>query len=132
MTAYVKRFVNRLKSGAIFKDDNGLHPRAISANEFQQAKLFWLRNIQADLFPVELAALQLGRPLLSKSPILSMHPFIDNEGLIRVGGRLKHSPLSFQVKHPVLLAAHPVMTMSVSADSGRPGSRALSIIFAAS
>lgn len=44
-----------------------------------------------------------GRNLSSK-PISRLRPFIDSNDVIRVGGRLRHSSLSFQEKHPILLA----------------------------
>ena len=32
-----------------------------------------------------------------------LDPFVDDEGLLRVGGRLKHSTLDSNVKHPVIV-----------------------------
>jgi len=33
------------------------------------------------------------------SSLKTLHPFIDNEGLLRVGGRLQHSTLPYQTRH---------------------------------
>lgn len=33
----------------------------------------------------------------------SLQPFIDNEGLMRVGGRLDNAPISYDQKHPIIL-----------------------------
>ncbi|GFW75215.1 uncharacterized protein TNCV_449191 [Trichonephila clavipes] len=38
-----------------------------------------------------------------KSPLRSLHPFIDEHGLVRVGGRLQNSQLPFNSKHPIIL-----------------------------
>ncbi|GFX27296.1 putative gag-pol protein [Trichonephila clavipes] len=38
-----------------------------------------------------------------KSPLRSLHPFIDEHGLVRVGGRLQNSQLRFNSKHPIIL-----------------------------
>ncbi|XP_055699993.1 uncharacterized protein LOC129799799 [Phlebotomus papatasi] len=35
--------------------------------------------------------------------LLALAPFVDSDGLIRVGGRLEEAPISYQSKHPVLL-----------------------------
>ncbi|XP_025267293.1 uncharacterized protein LOC112638911 [Camponotus floridanus] len=43
-----------------------------------------------------------GRPCYWHSPELS-RPLLDSEGLLRVGGRLKHSILAYDERHPVLL-----------------------------
>lgn len=41
---------------------------------------------------------------LSSKPVARLSPFVDAEGLIRVGGRLRHSLLTYDCKHPILLA----------------------------
>ncbi|GFU81632.1 uncharacterized protein TNCV_4927631 [Trichonephila clavipes] len=38
-----------------------------------------------------------------KSPLRSLHPFIEEHGLVRVGGRLQNSQLRFNSKHPIIL-----------------------------
>ena len=38
-----------------------------------------------------------------RSSINKLDPFIDEHGILRVGGRLKHADLSDEVKHPVIL-----------------------------
>ncbi|XP_075150323.1 uncharacterized protein LOC142224439 [Haematobia irritans] len=55
-------------------------------------------------FPNEYSALSAKKPIASNSPILSLNPFIDAEGIIRISGRLVSSPvLSYNEKHPILL-----------------------------
>ncbi|XP_044582954.1 uncharacterized protein LOC123263974 [Cotesia glomerata] len=39
-----------------------------------------------------------------------LNPFIDSDGLLRVGGRLKHAPISFSKKHPILLPSRHYVT----------------------
>lgn len=41
---------------------------------------------------------------ISSKPLARLSPFIDSDGVIRVGGRLKHSSLHYDCKHPVLIA----------------------------
>ncbi|KAF0719706.1 Integrase catalytic domain-containing protein, partial [Aphis craccivora] len=41
---------------------------------------------------------------LSSKPVARLSPFVDPEGIIRVGGRLRHSLLTYDCKHPILLA----------------------------
>lgn len=41
--------------------------------------------------------------LSNKSTILSLTPFLDNDEILRVGGRLKHAKLPEDVKHPIIL-----------------------------
>ncbi|XP_070526042.1 uncharacterized protein [Cardiocondyla obscurior] len=40
-------------------------------------------------------------------------PFLDSDEILRVGGRLRHAPLPYDSKHPILLAAHPLVRLIV-------------------
>lgn len=41
---------------------------------------------------------------VSSKPLARLAPFVDDVGIIRVGGRLRHSTLSYDCKHPILIA----------------------------
>ena len=41
--------------------------------------------------------------IMKKSPLFRLDPFIDDSGILRVGGRLRHAKLEYKEKHPVLL-----------------------------
>ncbi|GFR31288.1 integrase catalytic domain-containing protein [Trichonephila clavata] len=45
-----------------------------------------------------------------KSPLRSLHPFIDEHGLVRVGGRLQNSQLQFNSKHPITLPSQHIIS----------------------
>ena len=50
-----------------------------------------------------------GQPLRLNDPLLPLDPFLDERGVIRVGGRLSRAPLPYEERHPVLLPRdHPV------------------------
>ena len=47
--------------------------------------------------------------LSSSSPLLSLNPFVDSSGLLRVGGRQRLSKSTYESKHPVILSGkHPL------------------------
>ena len=58
---------------------------------------------QLDIFSKEIYSLKNGDDLESKSRLIPLKPFLDKYGILRVGGRLKHSGLSEEQKHPILL-----------------------------
>lgn len=66
---------------------------AFSSIEIQSARQFWIRQIQADVFPQEQNALNSQKDLSSKSSLLSLNPFLDQLKIIRAGGRLTHAPV---------------------------------------
>ena len=43
------------------------------------------------------------RRTLRKSNLAGLDPFLDQDGVLRVGGRLNRSSLTFEEKHPILL-----------------------------
>jgi len=62
--------------------------------ELNNAETVLVRLVQRIDFPKEISSLMRGLPLHSKSKILSLVPFLDY-GLLRVGGRLRHSKLEY-------------------------------------
>jgi len=54
-------------------------------------------------FPSLLGKLSRGTRVSSR-PLAWLSPFIDPDGVITVGGRLRHSLIAYDCKHPVLLA----------------------------
>ncbi|KYM83745.1 Tyrosine-protein phosphatase non-receptor type 11 [Atta colombica] len=49
----------------------------------------------------------------TSSNILSLSPFLDENGLMRVGGRLKNSNLAFNACHPILLPRKHILTQRI-------------------
>jgi len=47
---------------------------------------------------------------MSKGRIAALNPFLDENGILRVGGRLRGSNLSFAQKHPILLPSRNHLT----------------------
>ena len=69
-------------------------------------KSFFFKELQRSAFKNEIASLshKEQKPKLAKQcPLLRLDPFIDDQGLIRVGGRLENSTLPFDVKHQIIL-----------------------------
>ena len=64
----------------------------------------------------ELQQLARTGKLSSKSPLLSLNPMIQNH-LLRVGGRLSHSLLEEDVKHPLILPADCHLTTLLIRDA---------------
>ncbi|XP_039309100.1 uncharacterized protein LOC120358572 [Solenopsis invicta] len=66
--------------------------------------------MQTSTFADELIQLKSNRPVRKTSPLASLNPFLDLHGLIRIGGRLRHSLLPGAAKHPVVLSSHPLLS----------------------
>ncbi|XP_075162761.1 uncharacterized protein LOC142235393 [Haematobia irritans] len=97
--AYVYRFISLLRR----KFDSAADAK-ISFNELQVVKRKLIIITQKVYFPEEYLNLTNGQPINSSSSLLNLHPFVDEDGLIRVGGRLANAVfLSFSERHPIIL-----------------------------
>ncbi|XP_025267604.1 uncharacterized protein LOC105248410 [Camponotus floridanus] len=75
---------------------------ALLPDELDSALLRWLRVVQGVHYPAELAAVRESRSMPHGSHLARLHPFIDDKGVLRVGGRLKHAILTFDERHPMI------------------------------
>jgi len=81
----------------------------LSITEINEAETRIIKVVQKSCFSRELIELANGRPI-KKSNIAALNPFLDKNGLIRVGGRLRMAELTFSQKHPILLPTHYFLT----------------------
>ena len=83
-------------------------------SEMQRARIWWLRWLQGTTFADDIAAIRKGESVRRASPLRQLAPFVDQDGLIRVGGRLQHAPLPYDARHPIVLPAHHVSTLIIT------------------
>ena len=75
----------------------------IDAAEFNEARTAILKVAQLTSFHEEISHLKKGKPIPGNSRLATLSPFIDKNGLLRVGGRLSNSDLDFGQRHPIVL-----------------------------
>ncbi|XP_036143404.1 uncharacterized protein LOC118645802 [Monomorium pharaonis] len=83
---------------------------AISPGETIQALNSLCKAVQNQSFFSEYEALSNARSIAISSNMNSLSPFLDDDGLIRVGGRIKNSALSFDASHQIILPRHHPLT----------------------
>jgi len=64
---------------------------------------FWIGITQKAYFGSDMTNLQSGGTLPRASQLIRLTPFLDPDGLMRVGGRLQRSSLDLDFKHPYIL-----------------------------
>lgn len=69
----------------------------------QEAEKIILKEVQRKAYAKETICPREHRRLDKNSHILTLDPYLDEEGLLRVGGRLSRGKLPTNEKHPVLL-----------------------------
>ncbi|KAI5748201.1 hypothetical protein M8J77_022994 [Diaphorina citri] len=83
----------------------------ILASDLRAAEVRVLKAVQQECFAGEIENISHGR--LCSPQYQKLNPFIHN-GLVKVGGRLSHSSLGYDQKHPVLLPSkHHVTTLII-------------------
>ncbi len=102
--AWVLRFVRsvRPKNSSIPLGD--VPAGVLSREEFRAAERNIIKTVQQKCLVEQYNALVVGdsRTVL-KGSLKNLAPFLDSDGLMRVGGRLQHADLPYDVRHPVIL-----------------------------
>ncbi|XP_029161731.1 uncharacterized protein LOC114933370 [Nylanderia fulva] len=86
---------------SLVADPPSASPRTGQAesDQLNRARLSWLRLIQAAKYEEEIEVLQGEKPLPLRSFLLQLSPFLDEEGILRFGGRLRHARMPFDAAH---------------------------------
>ncbi len=74
-----------------------------TVSERQKAELHIIKCFQDSSYKDELREIKSGRSVLSRSTLYSLDPFMDKDGVLRVGGRLCRSTFPDSVKHPIII-----------------------------
>ncbi|XP_039439114.1 uncharacterized protein LOC120420194 [Culex pipiens pallens] len=82
----------------------------LTVAELKEAEFALIRLVQKQVFADEWNKLTKGKPVANSSPLRWFNPYISDEQLIRVGGRLRHSLESEDTKHPIVLPARHQLT----------------------
>ncbi|XP_043262458.1 uncharacterized protein LOC122403168 [Colletes gigas] len=75
----------------------------LTSTEINYAHNVITKLIQRLHFTKELQQIRNNRTHTIKGKFQRLSPFVDQNGILRVGGRLKHSPMPFHQKHPIIL-----------------------------
>ncbi|GFW67332.1 integrase catalytic domain-containing protein [Trichonephila clavipes] len=75
----------------------------LTSKEVDDATKIVIQTVQESQFHSEIQLLNKKHPLPNSSKLLPLSIFLDTDGIIKVGGRLKNSSLSPIQKHPILL-----------------------------
>ncbi|CAK1585754.1 unnamed protein product [Parnassius mnemosyne] len=96
VTAWLRRFVRNSRYPSHRLSDSVLSP-----SERREALMHWTRMVQTEQFEPVIENLKRGSVI--KGALARLNLFLDNAGMLRVGGRLKNSQLPYGARHPLLL-----------------------------
>ncbi|XP_043263948.1 uncharacterized protein LOC122404113 [Colletes gigas] len=99
----LNRFVALCRRAIKNKRSNNKIKGEFTVKELQDAHLQVIKVIQEREFQQEFQCLTKGNELNKHSKLLRLNPFIDEFGVLRVGGRLTNANINYSHKHPILL-----------------------------
>ena len=99
-TAYVLRFIRNMlrlryqikKLPETSEDQTQLNSIPLAPQELEKAERYWIKEGQKPLYD-----------RLQKGEFQQLSPFKDENGIIRVGGRVDEALVSYETKHPAML-----------------------------
>ncbi|GFQ65205.1 integrase catalytic domain-containing protein [Trichonephila clavata] len=86
----------------------------LKSKELSESLKCIIKNIQRTSFSNEIRYLEKGIPLPNSCKLLNLHPFLDDSGLFRVGGRLRNFPIPRNQKHPMIIPTNYNFTYTVN------------------
>ena len=95
------RYLQRIDSDYTTVADMKLTP-----SDLKNAETEIIKSVQSEAFEDELIVLgdtKKVKTIKKSSPLYKLDPFLDKDGILRVGGRVKNADVPFEIKHPVLL-----------------------------
>ena len=75
----------------------------IEVDDIIAAEKLLIKQTQLSSFKDEVNQLRLKQNVKVNNRLNRLDPFLDNNGLIRVGGRVKDATMPFEIKHPLIL-----------------------------
>ncbi|XP_053596567.1 uncharacterized protein LOC128668212 [Microplitis demolitor] len=104
VVVYVMRFVYNARHKNHRRFDR------LSLQELQQAHDLIIRITQHSAFLKEIKQLKNNEVISDNSKLIPLNPYLDEQDLLRVGGRLARSSLTKEQQHPLLLPASHCIT----------------------
>lgn len=109
VVSFVRRFIHNALC-RVQKTPQHTLTGPLSTNELYHATRVLLKSAQGDAFAAELKHFTKGKPIQPESCLRNLNLFLDSEGIIRVGGRLRNSNNQFNEKHPIILPKNHQIT----------------------
>ena len=80
--------------------------KSLSIEEVKKAEFYWFKRAQTERF----------QDTKGRKSLENLNPMKDEDGLLRIDGRLRHADIPYESKHPVILPKeHPITELVVRA-----------------
>ncbi|GFV36226.1 integrase catalytic domain-containing protein [Trichonephila clavipes] len=96
--SFIFRFINNIKAKESCNKE-----KYLTADEVKRSTEFLAKIAQLSEFKAEIDALKKGKSVSKTSKLRALDPFLDENSLLRVGGRLSNADLPFEAKHQIII-----------------------------
>ena len=105
LLCYKRKLLQHIRSKKGWKGANTINcnDRLFNLEELKIAEKEVIKSVQQRHFKEEIMALHNGNSLKSSSKIVKLDPFLDQDGILKVGGRIGKCDISDEFQHPILL-----------------------------
>lgn len=107
VTALVMKFISNVKNRVKSKENRDLVQRELTASEINDAEIAWIKSVQANPFENQIRYFARKKTkeecLASPKYVTQFGLYVDQQGIVRYGGRIGNSTLSSNCIHPILL-----------------------------
>ena len=105
LLCYKRKLLQHIRSKKGWKGANTINcnDRLFNLEELKRAEKEVIKSVQQRHFKEEIMALHNGNSLKSSSKIVKLDPFLDQDGILKVGGRIGKCDILDEVWHPILL-----------------------------
>lgn len=113
VVAYCRRFL-RLKNSEMAKTEPLPY---LTAPEIKDSLTCCIKQHQQHSFRDDITRLLKQKEVSKKSKMSTLNPFLDDQGILRVGGRLTNSDLPDRSKHPIIICGDSHLAKLTIADA---------------
>ena len=106
ITAWIQRFINNCRADKAGRTRIG---GTLTTKELAAAESAWIAITQQQAFAEEINTLKEGKEL-RRNKLLPLRPFLDQDGFLRIGGRLGLSERPYTKRHPLVLPGKHQLT----------------------
>ncbi|GFV83864.1 integrase catalytic domain-containing protein [Trichonephila clavipes] len=96
--SFIFRFINNIKAKESCNKE-----KYLTTDEIKRSTEFLAKIAQLSEFKAEIDALKKGKGVSKTSKLRALDPFLDENSLLRVGGRLSNADLPFEAKHQIII-----------------------------
>lgn len=93
---------------------HGVESDRFSSSFRRFAEVFIVRTIQQETFHQEISCLQSGRTISKDSSIINLDPYLDDDSILRVGGRLQAADIEHNLKNPCIIPRSHIGRLLIS------------------